>query len=200
MKGHTVHVLRGFWNDLSHEKTTSHKRPEIVIEVTSPCHYFFVWNILTLHKHQKRFRIDHASSRSYTPSRISIRIGTAHHDLQEALSLGKVVSVLPQLSYIPHPSSLIPTDPKYDFTMGPGTWVSPVSLYRLLGWNGKVQQLELKEPDGVLALKGCQAEKCLDVNGKLIKHLHFFFWVFLRKSSTLGRLENSHHKNILQLV
>jgi len=74
-----------------------------------------------------------------------------------------------------YPSSLIPTDPKYDFTMGPGTWVSPVSLYRLLGWNGKVQQLELKEPDGVLALKGCQAEKCLDVNGKLIKHLHFFF-------------------------
>ena len=63
-----------------------------------------------------------------------------------------------------------------------------------------MQQLELKEPDGVLALKGCQAEKCLDVNGKLIKHLHhFFFWVFLRKSSTLGRLENFHHKDILQL-
>ncbi len=35
-----------------------------------------------------------SSSRSYTPSRISIRIGTAHHDLQEALSLGKALFFL----------------------------------------------------------------------------------------------------------
>ena len=32
--------------------------------------------------------------RSYTPSRISVRIGTAHHDLQEASSLDRTVSLL----------------------------------------------------------------------------------------------------------